>query len=321
MLYHIVDHSYAQLVHVLPGARTGVYCHDLDAFRAHLEPRTTHNSLLRPLAWTLLKGVQSAAVVFHSTHAVGDALERHGIVPREKLVHAPYGVSADFAWRPDPADGADEILASLGGRPFILHVGSSVPRKRLDVLFETFARLRVLHPGLRLVQQGAKLSKAQAEHVARLGIGEAVLQPPKVSRKILAGLYRRAAAVLVTSSAEGFGFPVIEALACGAPVVASDIPALREVGGAAAVYAPVGDAQAFASITTSILAGHLRVPTVEQRSARAAGFSWEQHARTILDAYRGLAQGAERRVRFGQETSPAPVREGWASFDAKRKVV
>jgi glycosyltransferase involved in cell wall biosynthesis len=323
MLFHVVDHSYAQLVHVLPAARTGVYCHDIDAFRPFLEPHLSHNSLLRPLAWTLLRGVRSAAVVFHSTHAVGDALERWGVAPRRKLVHAPYGVSREFTARSDPDDGADEVLASLGGRPYVLHVGSSVPRKRLDVLFEAFARLRARHPELRLVQQGASLSEAQRGQMARLGIDGVTLQPPKLDRKVLAGLYRRAAVVLVTSAAEGFGFPVIEALACGAPVVASDIPALREVGGEATLYAPVGDAEAFAGIAGSILAGSLQIPSLEVRSTRAAAFSWERHARTILDTYRDIA-ASSRRVPAGgldPEIGSTLSRADWASFDAKRKVI
>ena len=183
---------------------------------------------------------RSAAVVFHSTREVGRALEGHGLVPRSRLVQAPYGVAPEFNATPDAADGTDGVLSHLRGRPFLLHVGSGIPRKRLDVLFEVFARLRTNHPDLCLVQQGASLTAAQRALVERLGIGDALLQPRKLARVTLAGLYRRASLVLVTSDYEGFGFPVIEALACGAIVLASDIPVLKEVGEDAALYAPVG---------------------------------------------------------------------------------
>jgi glycosyltransferase involved in cell wall biosynthesis len=289
-LFHVVDHSYAQLVHALPAGRTGVYCHDLDAFLPIVSPAKYGRSpWFRALAQTLLLGVQSAAVVFHSTCAVAQALQSHGLVPRSRLVHAPYGVAREFDPKPDPEDGAERVLSSLGGRPFVLHIGSGIARKRLDILFEVFAHLRARHPGLQLVQQGAALSDTQKAQVDRLGIGDAILQPPKLDRRALAGLYRRAAALLVTSDAEGFCIPVIEALACGTIVVASDIPVLREVGGDAARYAPVGDIAAWTELVTGVIAGLQATSTRETRIAHAGRFTWEAHARTILAAYRNLA--------------------------------
>ncbi len=293
--FHVVDHSYAQLVHVLTSRRTGVYCHDLDAFEPVLSPTArARPSKLAPLAWTLMKGLRAAAVVFHSTHQIGDALESQGIVPRSRLVHAPYGVAAEFTTRVAPVGDCDPLppLPGLAGRPFLLHVGSSMQRKRLDVLFETFARLRSKHPDLRLVQQGADLSKAQRDHLQALGIQGVFIQPPRLSRAALAGLYRRATMVLVTSESEGFGFPVVEAMACGAIVVASDIPVLREVGGDAALYAPVGDPVAWAAMVDAILSGTHAVRPVEERVARAGSYSWDRHATTILEAYERIAAEA-----------------------------
>jgi glycosyltransferase involved in cell wall biosynthesis len=288
-LYHVVDHSYAQLVHALPATRTGVYCHDLDAFRAVLSPEEHPRSRwFRALSSAILAGVRAAAIVFYSTREIGLGLERLARVPRSRLVHAPYGVGREFSADPDPDDGSAEILDVLGGRPFVLHVGSGIPRKRIDVLFEVFAKLRSRRPDLRLVQQGAALSAQQHAHAAALGLGEVLLQPPKLSRRALAGLYRRATVVLVPSEAEGFGFPVIEALACGAVVVASDIPVLREVGSDAVLYAPVGDVNAWTLAVEGVLNRSIAVPTQARRRQRAAVFTWEQHASTILDAYAAL---------------------------------
>jgi glycosyltransferase involved in cell wall biosynthesis len=293
-IFHVADHSYAQTVHVLPASRTGVYCHDLDAFSPLLaeapEQRRRSAPWREVLAWGLLRGLKSAAVVFHSTRDVADGLERRGLVAKSRLVHAPYGVSAEFHPADDPNDGADPLLSPLRGRPFLLHVGSSAPRKRLDVLFEVFARLRQARPELCLVQQGAQLSSLQSVHIQRLGIQAALIQPPKLSRSTLAGLYRRATAVMVTSEAEGFGFPVLEALACGSPVVASDIRPLREVGGDAARYAPPGDVVAWYHLVRDILDGKTPMPPKEVRIARAAKFTWEGHAHTILTAYREIAR-------------------------------
>jgi glycosyltransferase involved in cell wall biosynthesis len=291
-LFHIADHSYAQIAYVLPSARTGVYCHDIDAFRAVLAPETERpekrTAPFRALARTLLRGLRSAALIFYSTRAVGSVLEAHGLGQRSRLVHAPYGVSHEFTTESEATDLPLNVLAAVGGRPFVLHVGSSAPRKRLDVLFQTFARLRERRPQLRLIQQGAALSTDQQALVEKLRIGDALYQPPKLDRKTLASLYRLAAVVLVTSDAEGFGFPVLEALACGATVVASAIPPLLEVGEGAALYAPVGDINAWTEIVTAVLDGSLSAPSREQRLKRARNFSWEGHARTILDAYRSL---------------------------------
>lgn len=287
--YHVVDHSYAQLVHALPAGHTGVYCHDLDAFRCLVEPeKEPRPAWFRAMAWTTLKGMQRAAVVFHSTRAVRDELLRHGLVRAERLVHAPLGVSPEYGPEPLPGDTSDEVLRPLGGKPYVLHVGSGIPRKRVDVLFEVFAALRRRHPELRLVQQGAALNEAQQAHVARLGIGDALLQPPKLERATLAGLYRKARAVLVTSEAEGFGLPVIEAMACGTRVVASDLPVLREVGGDAVTYVPVGDVGAWTEAVHHVLESPEPDSARSQRVARGRVYSWTNHARIILDTYRRL---------------------------------
>ncbi|MFP2962595.1 glycosyltransferase family 4 protein [Myxococcus sp. 1LA] len=296
-VFHVVDHTYAQLVHALPASRTGVYCHDLDAFRSVLEPhREPRPAWFRAMARAQLAGLERAAIVFHSTQAVRSELLAHGVVPESRLVWAPYGVSPEYRAEPthveEAADDSEAVLAPLGGRPYLLHVGSAIPRKRLDVLFAVFAELHAHHPELRLVQQGGALSSAQRAQVEALGIGDALLQPSRQERATLAGLYRRAAAVLVTSEAEGFGLPVIEALACGAPVVASDIPVLREVGAEACTYCPVGDVPAWVGAVSSLLDGSGAQPTREARLSRAAHFTWAAHAHTVLDAYRRLLGAA-----------------------------
>ncbi|MFE8605628.1 glycosyltransferase family 4 protein [Archangium violaceum] len=293
--WHVVDHTYAQLVHTLPPGRAGVYCHDLDAFRSILEPwREPRPAWFRAMAWAALKGLQRAAVVFHGTLAVRDELLHHGVVPPERLVHAPLGVSSEYGPEPLPGDTSDEVLRPLGGRPYVLHVGSGIPRKRLDVLFDVFAALRRRHPELRLVQQGAELDDARRAQVARLGIGDALLQPPKLDRATLAGLYRKARAVLVTSEAEGFGLPVIEAMACGTPVVASELPVLREVGGDAIRYAPVGDIGAWTEAVHGLVESPEPGAARSQRIARGRGYSWTNHARTILDTYQRLVASSSR---------------------------
>ena len=283
--YHVADHSYAHLARWLPAGRTGVFCHDADAFRSLFDPRERRPAWFRALSRHVLSGLQRAAVVFHSTLAVRAELERHGLVDPARLVHAPYGVAPEFT--PDGPGPRD----SLAGRRYLLHVGSAAPRKRLDLLLDAFARVRREVPDLLLVQVGAVLGPALRAQLHALDLSGALVQPPPLSRPELAALYRGAALVLLPSDAEGFGLPVLEALACGAPVLASDLPVLREVAGDAARYAPPGAAGAWADLTLAILDGRSPPgPPRTERLRQVAKFTWEAHARAILRAYHRILQ-------------------------------
>jgi glycosyltransferase involved in cell wall biosynthesis len=282
-LFHVCDHSYAQLVHQLPGPRTGVYCHDLDTFRCLLEPRLDPRPRwFRALARRTLGGMQKAGVVFHNSMQTRAEVERHGLIDPARLVHAPLGVSAEFS--PELTSGH----SPAGGPPFLLHVGSCIPRKRIDVLLDVFAAVCQAHPDLRLVKVGGPWTAAQREQLARLDLEGRVELRNGLKRVEVAALYRTAALVLLPSEAEGFGLPVIEALACAAAVVLSDLPVLREVGGPGAVYCPVGDVRAWADTVGRLLADPGLAPSRAVRLNQARRFTWANHARAIAAAYRRL---------------------------------
>src|SRR5262249_53879716 len=117
-LFHVCDHSYAQLVHALPPERTGVYCHDLDAFRCLLEPRQAPRPRwFREMARRTLRGMQKAALVFHNSLDTGRKIEQYSLVDPSRLVYAPLGVAEEFG--PEP----DGEAAGIDG-PYILCVGS-----------------------------------------------------------------------------------------------------------------------------------------------------------------------------------------------------
>jgi glycosyltransferase involved in cell wall biosynthesis len=288
--FHVADHSYAALVHDLPRERTGVFCHDLDLFHCLIAPEQAPRPFwFRTMARRVLSGLQAASVVFYSTGAVRSEIERHGLVDPARLVHAPFGVCPEFGPEPATPDPAAAIVARLGGGPFLLNVGSAAPRKRLDVLLEVFARALRRVPELRLVQVGGRWTEAHRALIARLGMGLRVMQLRGIERRVLASLYRQAAVVLMTTEAEGFGLPLIEALACGASVIASDLVVLREVGGDAALYRPVGDVETWTDTLEGVISGAVQVPSRAQRLDRAGRYSWARHADTILGAY-GFAE-------------------------------
>jgi glycosyltransferase involved in cell wall biosynthesis len=297
-LFHICDHSYAQLAHALPAGRAGVYCHDLDTFRCLLEPaRDPRPRWFRWMTRRALSGLQRAAVVFHSTLTVRREILRHGLIDAERLVAAPYGVPPEYTPEPSMQEDAVRLLGPLGKAPFVLHVGSCIPRKRIDILLRVFAAARARRPDLSLVQVGGTWADGHRHLLDQLDIAPAVLQvgglPCATSpgaRRTLAALYRAAALVLLPSEAEGFGLPLAEALACGAVVVATDLPVLREVGGEAAVYCSLGDVLAWAETVCALLDEPGRAPPPVVRLARARRYSWDSHARTVAAAYLKLAQ-------------------------------
>lgn len=285
--FHIVDHSYAQLVHSLPAERTGVYCHDLDAFRTLLEPDVEPRPWwFKRLAEQQLSGLRKAAIVFHSSLQTRDGLLDKLHIDHRRLVHAPYGVSSEFTAEANTS--CPDWLNQLDSSPWVVHVGSCIPRKRIDVLLDVVASTRIHEPSLRLVKIGGNWTEEQNRQIAGLGLASSIIHRHGLPRDELAHVYRRAAAVLVTSDSEGFGLPVVEALACGATVLASDIAVLRETGGEAAQYAPRADLQAWSDRLLRIVRERAGVVDRQQRLQWAARFTWKQHAATIREAYQKL---------------------------------
>jgi glycosyltransferase involved in cell wall biosynthesis len=203
-------------------------------------------------------------------------------------VHAPLGLAPEFVANPPTDPVAERVFDTLGGRPFLLHVGSCIPRKRVDFLLRVFIALRGRFPDLRLVKVGGAWSAEYLACIERHGLGPVIHHLDGVARTTLAALYHKTNLLMIPSESEGFGLPAIEGLACGALVLVSDLPVFREVGGTALLYAPPLDLEAWRDTAARVLAGSLPVPSLETRRLRARKFSWQEHARIIFDAYREL---------------------------------
>jgi glycosyltransferase involved in cell wall biosynthesis len=272
--FHIADHSYAHLSLLFPRARVGVYCHDIDAFRALL-PGSGAPPARVLLSRLLLRGLRHARVVFHSTLTVREQILRHDLVPARRLVQAPYGVAAEFLSVP-PRDEST--------RPYLLHVGSCIPRKNIELLLEIFAGVRQRDPRVELVQVGGLWTDAHRSYLDSQKLGPYVVQKRGISRAELASLYAGASVVLVPSLAEGFGLPIIEALACGAPVIASDIPVLREVGFEGVRFCSLRDVDEWVrGIEESRSAGTR--PSLATRDRIRSRYTWQTQAQIISDEY------------------------------------
>lgn len=278
--FHIADHSYAHLALSLPAARTGVYCHDLDAFRCLFDPAADPRPRwFRALARRTLAGLQRAAAVFAISESTRSQLLAHDLIDPQRIVLAPLGVAPEFT----PGDANERRGSSP---PVLLHVGSCIPRKRIDVLLDVLAEVRRRRPDATLTKIGGDWTAVQREQIDRLELAPAIVHRTGLSRTELAAEYRRASVVLLTSESEGFGLPVVEALACGAAVIATDMPVLREVGGNAVVYATFADVSTWAAAVERVLAGG--GPTRPERLTRAARFTWAAHAATVAETYRAM---------------------------------
>jgi glycosyltransferase involved in cell wall biosynthesis len=297
-LYHIIDHSYAHLVDYLPAARTVVTCHDLETFRCLLEPARHQRSMVfRAMTRRILRGLRHAAMVSCVSGSTRAELIRFGIADERRAVVIANGVDEIFSPVPDPradAEAARLLGPACHGRLELLHVGAPVRRKRLDVVLGVFARLREGWPSTRLVRVGGSLTRELAVLSSQFGVADGIATVPQVSSAVLAAIYRRAAFLLITSEAEGFSLPMVEALACGTPVLASDLGALRETGGDAAEYARVGDVDQLCERADRLLRERAADSASwarrrEEAIVRARHFSWDAAAAHTAALYRAIA--------------------------------
>jgi glycosyltransferase involved in cell wall biosynthesis len=291
-VYHVVDHTYAHLARGLPAGRTIVTCHDVDAFRSILEPDEERRSwAFRRMTSRILEGLRMAAHVPCDSEATRDALIELARFPADRLSVIANGADAGGSPLPDPATDfeAGRILGPRQGIE-LLHVGSTIDRKRIDVLLDVFAAVRARRRDARLVRVGGPFTGAQRAQARDLGVGDAIAVLPFVDRGTLSAVYRRAALTLLPSEREGFGLPLVESLACGTPMVASDIPVLRELGGDAVAYCPLGDVAAWRDMILGLLGERESSPDrwrarQAQGVVRASDFSWSRYAAALAELY------------------------------------
>lgn len=302
-LYHIVDHSYSQLIHDLPADQTIVTCHDLDTFRCVLEPGIEPRPRwFRALAARSLAGFRRARIVICNSEATRSAIVDRRLVPEDRLRLIPVGVHPACTVEPDlEVDRRVDELLAVGGRgdddpPLILHVGTTIPRKRIDILLRVFAGIAERRRGARLVKVGGTLTAEQTRLASELNVLDSIVFLPFLDRAILSGVYRRVDLVLQPSESEGFGLPVAEALACGASVLASEIAALVEVGGDAVSYAKVGAVDEWVETSLRLLdeARDRRDDDAIKRSRveRGERFSWRSHVNECVNVYQEIVSGA-----------------------------
>lgn len=240
---------------------------------------------------------RQADLILTVSEASRTALAGHFGIPPGRIVVVPEGPGVEF----QPCDPASEVLAQYGllGQRFVLYVGGISPHKNLVALVDAFADVRSAPaPGSPILvmvgdYQGDVFHSAYAAvrgRAADRGVADAVRFTGYVPDADLAHLYNAAAVLVLPSLLEGFGLPVVEAMACGTPVVVSNRGALPEVVGDAGIVCDPDRPGALAGALRTVLddaALHARLRTAGL--ARAAQFSWTRAARVTLDAFRRLS--------------------------------
>jgi len=222
----------------------------------------------------------SAVVVADSAQTREDVIDNYGLSPSRVIVIAPGVDPSRFFPQPD----ASLRIKQFGLGRYLLYVGNLLPHKNLHRFLEAFSHVQ---GDVLLVIAGYRDPRywpALARRAEALGVASRIRFLDFVPAGALPALYSEALGVVLPSLYEGFGLPVLEAMACGSPVVASTTGGLREVVGDAALTADPLDVHAFAAALQRIVDDpELRSSLRERGLAQAARFRWAEAARNILE--------------------------------------
>ncbi|RLC80643.1 MAG: glycosyltransferase family 1 protein [Chloroflexi bacterium] len=244
--------------------------------------------------WATILALRVSAVAIVLSQATARDLRRFfaQYISRVEIIPA----ASDPRFRPQPAGEVERIRRKYAiSEGYILYLGINKPHKNLTRLIEAWAQIckwRVASGKWQLIIAGAwdpryPEPKQRAEE---LGLGDSVRFLGPVPEDDLPALYAGATLFVFPSLYEGFGLPVLEAMACGTPVACSNASSLPEVVGDAALTFDPADSSAIARAITRVLAdAELRQVLRERGLAQAAGFSWERTAAKTLEVYRRAA--------------------------------
>ncbi len=266
-LVHIADHSNSFYSFCCLPSRCIITCHDLLAVRAAMGDTSVacESSLIGIwLQRLIIAGLRhSGAIVFVSRATLDDYLRISGQPRRQRHSVIPNSLNAPFTSDLSSIQLTAEEQNLLPISPFLLMVGSSLPRKNRRLALRLLIELGDSSP-YSIVLAGAPLSSDDQSFINKYSLAKQVHVIVRPSHSLLNSLYCRAHALLFPSLSEGFGWPLIEAQACGCPVIASTTTSIPEVAGEAALYADPQDVTTFASHVQALEDSTLRANIISQ---------------------------------------------------------
>ena len=290
-IYHVVDHGNSNWVDALPEERTVVTCHDLILLKAasgeipgfDKTPRVATALLRRNLA--RIKRAKRIICVSQATKA---DLLKHVEVKEERIRVVYQGIGFSEA-EVSEAPGEQIIRERLKlDRPLLLaHVGHNMKYKNLEGIINALAALpRDLRKELIFLKLGNGFTRSQIDLIERNGLTSCVRLGGRLEQSDLIGVYRAANALIFPSFYEGFGWPPLEAMRCGLPVVCSDRGALGEIAGKAARIVDPESAESIAKGIADVLQNkEYRDQLIALGRERAKKFNWKETISKTLEVY------------------------------------
>lgn len=286
---HVLDNSYGHLLHFIDAKRTVVTSHGGTPISWRKWNR--EGPAMRFFDWAFAGTLKAARLIIVSEYSKRELLEHYDYAP-EKIHVVHHGVDENYEVLPRLViDKVRQQYLKNGEQSIILHVGHCIARKNVETLLRAFARLtdESAHP-CRLLQVGGKFSSEQRCLIERLGIGDRVTQLPQIPNDQLVKLYNAADVFAFPSLYEGFGVPLIEAMACGTPVACSEYDLFHEVCADAALFVSPLDDSGFAETISRLLENPEKAATLRARGVeRAKEFSWEKCAHETLRVYEQIS--------------------------------
>jgi glycosyltransferase involved in cell wall biosynthesis len=292
-LVHVCDHSNSVYIPAQSEVPYVVTCHDLLAVRGAIGEDTDCPASATGvyLQRAILRGLGRAqAVACVSTATLRDAQRllngypgTLSVVPN--ALHYPYRALGRSELTPRLAEAAS--LGGLGA--YVLHVGSNQRRKNRECALRALSSVAVSWSG-KLVFAGQPLTSELRRLAAQLGIADRVVEIIKPSNQLLEALYNGAVALLFPSRFEGFGWPIIEAQACGCPVICSDRPPFPEVAGNAAIMCDADDHLGFGNAIVALAKDAERREDLRHRGqVNSLRYGREQMIAQFLSLYEQVA--------------------------------
>jgi len=263
-----------------------VTLHDL-YFLTH--PEHTRAEIRRDYAPLVRRHVAAADAVLSVSQSTANAAMEHLDVPGERIRICGEDAAPIYDEPARPEELAD--VDRLVGRPFFLYVGTIEPRKNLPALLEAFDLFCETDDEAMLVIAGERGwgTSAFDDGLRQLRSRSRVWISGYRDQRFLRALYHRATGLVMPSRCEGFGLPLVEAMACGCPLLVADNTALPEVAGDAALYWSSDDPEDLAGLMAQLRDDEtLRAQLVANGKRRRTEFSWRRSAERVYELYRDL---------------------------------
>ena len=284
-VYHIVDQSYSHIAHLMPAHRTVITCHDLEFWRR----RQKKNSLLRN--WMAQSMVKAQQIVVPSKLIKSEVLSLGTDLGTSSLNIDIIGNACGAEFKPSESSEALKDKWNLKKRPVILNISNTHwPRKNFSFLLDLVQRLKIHLPEILMIQVGPRWLKEHSQVIIQNSLQNNIRHYENISAEDIVELYQAADLYLQPSTYEGFGYPLLESMACKTPFLASDISVFKELFPVVKGLLPL-NIELWESTVRSILNDPSeRHQFVDHQFNFHSQYSWQNQVQSYAEVYRHVSK-------------------------------